>query len=199
MKDAPAPPTVVLASGHMVDAPGRAHPRFPPSVEAPVAAAVAAALDGWGLGPGDVLVCGGARGTDILAAEAAVARGAAVHLRLARPLEAFVDESVRLPASTWERRLRDLLPRADTAVLPPAPGDDRPVWARANLWMLAEARALATSPAHLKVLLVWDGRPGDGPGGTADVAARTAPLGAEVLVVDPAAPERAGRPPMGPG
>ena len=77
----PEPPRkVVLFSGHMIDAPGREKPRFPPDREPIAAAAIAAALADLGLGPNDLAICGGACGGDLLFAEAARARGARLEL-----------------------------------------------------------------------------------------------------------------------
>jgi hypothetical protein len=37
-------------------------------------------------------------------------------------------------------------------------------WQRANLWLLNEA--LAKGAPNLQLIALWDGQPGDGPGGT---------------------------------
>jgi hypothetical protein len=72
-----APPRkVVLFSGHMVDAPGREKPRFPPNKEPVAAHAIAAALDELAIRASDLCICGGACGGDILFAETALSRSA---------------------------------------------------------------------------------------------------------------------------
>src|SRR5690349_13768888 len=68
-------PRVVLASGHMVDLPDRATPRFPVDQVSRVTAEVQDALGAWDVGPGSTVVCGGARGADLIVAEQALARG----------------------------------------------------------------------------------------------------------------------------
>ncbi|HET9517847.1 MAG TPA: hypothetical protein VFO77_08990, partial [Actinoplanes sp.] len=60
---------VVLVSGHLVDGPERPEPRFPADQVSWVTDRVADVLDLWRVGPGTTLVCGGARGADIIAAE----------------------------------------------------------------------------------------------------------------------------------
>src|ERR1043166_7173251 len=71
------PRNVLLCSGHMIDAPDREDPRFPPSREPVAAAAIAQLLDSpeIGAGAGDLAICGGACGGDLLFAEACLARG----------------------------------------------------------------------------------------------------------------------------
>jgi hypothetical protein len=182
----PAPPLVVVVSGHMVDAPDRPRPRFPASAVPRVAAEVAAALDRWGVGPETTLVTGGARGADILAAEAALARGARLRLVLALPPDEFVATSVALPGSDWTDRFRDLLRVADVEVVDWA-GDD--VFALTNERILTVARALDADPY---AIVVWDGEPGDGPGGTEDFVRRLGPAGERLVVIDPT-PPRASR------
>ena len=68
------PRKVVLFSGHMIDAPGREKPRFPPDKEPIAANAIGAALAGLDVGARDLCICGGACGGDLLFAEAALAR-----------------------------------------------------------------------------------------------------------------------------
>ena len=96
-----APPAVVLASGHLIDAPGRTPPRFPPNQVPRVTAQVQQALDGWGVGTGTTVVTGGARGADLIVAEQGLARGAQIVVCLALPQEEFERQSVELPDSDW--------------------------------------------------------------------------------------------------
>ena len=69
----------------MVDAPDRTTPRFPPDQVGRVTGEIRRAFERWQVGPGTTVVCGGARGADVIAAEEALARGAAVRLCLALP------------------------------------------------------------------------------------------------------------------
>ena len=71
------PRLVFLFSGHMVDAPDRAEPRFPAEKEGIAARAIAAALDQLGAGPGDLALAQAANGGDLLFLEACKARGCA--------------------------------------------------------------------------------------------------------------------------
>jgi hypothetical protein len=178
----------VLVSGHLVDAPDRPTPRFPSGRVGWVAEQVRAALDDWQVGPSTTLVCGGARGADIIAAEEAYARGARVTVCLALPAEEFETVSVALPGTDWADRFRRLLAVADVHQLTGvAPGDN--VFALANEMMLDVARRIDPRPY---ALVVWDGRAGDGPGGTADLVVQLGypPGDPRLLVVDPTPPQR---------
>jgi hypothetical protein len=191
---------VVIASGHMIDAPDRPDPRFPPEEEERVRARIAAVLDDWRIGVGDLAIASAARGTDILFAELCAARGAHVRIHLPLPSAAFVETSVRLGTSTWPDRYFDLLEQCEVAYQQErlgAPPQETSVFARNNRWIINTAHAEADADLdreaapRLHALLVWDGRPtGDGPGGTSDFAESVRRLGGRRAVIDPAHPDR---------
>ena len=108
-KSAPRFKKVAVFSGHMIDTPALDRPgeRFPPRKEDAVRERIATQLEKWEVGAGDLAICGGARGADILFAELCADRGAEVWLFLALPESEFLDESVRLPDSDWEQRFFD--------------------------------------------------------------------------------------------
>jgi hypothetical protein len=174
----------------MVDTPDRPKPRFPPGQVDRVADEVRRALERWQVGAGTTVVCGGARGADIVAAEEGLARGARVKLCLAMPPEEFEARSVAIPGTDWSDRFHALLTRADVSTLTERGGlapDDDGLFARTNEWIVDEATALAGGRPH--GLIVWDGGDGDGPGGTADFVRR---LGYDrphpaIAVIDPTA------------
>lgn len=173
--------SVLLASGHMVDLPDRPEPRFPADQVARVAADVRAALEEWVVGPDTTVVCGGARGADLIVAEEAHARGARIILCLALPQEEYERKSVDIPGTDWLARFRRIIDVAEVRCLE-EPGDD--VFARTNSWMVELAISLARQP---HAILVWDGGNADGPGGTRDMIHR---LGFEypnprLRVIDP--------------
>jgi hypothetical protein len=177
-----AQPEVVVVSGHMVDTPDRPNPRFPPDQVPRVAAAVRSAFERWGVGPGTTLVTGGARGADIVAAEEARACGAALRLVLALEPDEFVARSVAIPGTSWEQRFRELLGHADVEVVD-GPDDDE-VFARTNKRIIEVARGIDEQP---HAVIVWDGKQGDGPGGTLDFVSQLGhDLGDDgVLLIDP--------------
>jgi hypothetical protein len=180
---------VVVASGHMIDRPERTSPRFPANAAPTVTEAVRSALNDWGAGPGTLLVSGGARGADIIAAEQALVAGAEVWLLLALPDDDFVATSVAIPETDWEHRYRTLRRQCPTWIQeselePTDTSDEGAIFARNNNWCL-EVGASQAPPGGLRVLAVWDGSAGDGPGGTADFVERARQLGAEVGVISP--------------
>ena len=178
-------PRVVLATGHMVDLPDRPAPRFPADEVPRVAIEVRAALATWGIGPESTVVCGGARGADLIVAEEAHARGARIVLCLALPPEEFVQRSVDIPGTEWAAQFERIARVSDTRVLDGGDDGERDdVFARTNAWMVDVARSLDPNPY---AIVVWNGGEGDGPGGTADMVRRLGVQGPDprVLVIDP--------------
>jgi hypothetical protein len=164
------PRKVALFSGHMIDAPGREKPRFPPDKELIAARAITQALADLGVGQADLAICGGACGGDLLFAEAALGRGA--HLEVYIPFDeaTFLEKSVDFADRDW--RTRYFAVKA-TAVLHVAPSDLGPLrsgedaYERNNRWMLASA--LRFGADKVEFVCLWDGEGGDGPGGTRDM------------------------------
>ena len=103
------PRRVFLFSGHMIDAPDRASPRFPPDKEGIAARRIAAALDALGAGPGDLALAQGASGGDLLFLEACKVRGVRLLLMLPFAEPAFIKRSVR-PATDGRAGARVIAP-----------------------------------------------------------------------------------------
>jgi hypothetical protein len=167
----PAPRQVLLFSGHMVDAPGRATPRFPAAKVGAAAQRIAAALDALGAAAGDLAFTQGAAGGDLLFAEACVARGVRVQLLLPLAEAEFIQRSLLGSADgpAWHARyvalkpgLQDAPRCAPEALGPLPPGVD--LWERCNLWLLYSA--LAFGADKVSAIALWDGGGADGPGGT---------------------------------
>lgn len=179
---------VVVATGHVTDAEDRAEPRFPESQVGRTAELFAAALDRLGVDERWLLICGGARGGDLLAAAEACSRGATVWLLLAHPAERFVETSVGGGAAHWVDDYWNLLARTPswTIEVDEATRRNDEVYRATNRWMLEVARAQAgRGPVHL--IAVWDGEGAVGEGGTADMVVAAEQSGIDVEVIDPAA------------
>ncbi|MET0678119.1 MAG: hypothetical protein ABW175_20160, partial [Bradyrhizobium sp.] len=98
------PRKVLLFSGHMIDSPSRAEPRFPADKEPTAAKAIADLLDQIGAARGDLAICGGACGGDLLFAEAALARQLTVAIYLPFDEDKFLAESVDFAGADWRSR-----------------------------------------------------------------------------------------------
>lgn len=163
-----APAKVFLFSGHMIDQPGRPA-RFPAEKTPLAASAIAQRLEQLGAGPGDLALCGGACGGDLLFAEAAMARGVRVEMHLPKPEPVFIKESVLFAGDEWRDRYLRIRDSAGTAVriAPEALGDvpaGMNAHERNNRWLLSTA--LCWGNAKLRFICLWNGETGHGDGGT---------------------------------
>jgi len=171
------PQRVVVFSGHMIDdpevrGPGKEKPaRFPPEKIDAATKAIRQRLDKIGATAGDLGVCGGASGGDLLFAEACLDRGMRLEVRLARREEEFLAESVTFadPDRRWEESFEQVKENRATTLLvmpqelgPAPPGVS--VHDRCNRWMLYSALSMGLRKTYFVTL--WNGEPGDGPGGT---------------------------------
>ena len=129
-------------------------------------------------------VAGGASGGDLLFHEVCAELGVPTRLRLALPAEEFVQHSVAPAGKDWVLRFEKLLEQlgpGGVRVMAEADGlldgATENIWQRANLWMIEEALRLA--PRRV-LLALWDGRGGDGPGGTEHLLREAARFGVRV-------------------
>lgn len=160
-------PAVVVFTGHMIDRPGRTRPRFPENLESSVGKAIEDRLRGLNAGFG---FSGAACGSDILFIEAMLKRGH-THIMLPFGADQFRKTSVDFPAQgNWSARFDAVLAGAtkvENASGAPAEWGGI-VFEYANLLLLGLATLKSRSlDTELIGLAVWDGRPGDGSGGTA--------------------------------
>lgn len=194
----PEPRRVVVFSGHRVDdpavrGPGQAQPpRFPAGKVAAAAMRIRTALDEIGAAAGDLGLCGGASGGDLLFAEACLERGMRLELRLARAEREFLAESVTFadPDQRWARSFAAVKAHGATRVLVmpdelgPTPAGES-VHDRCNRWILDVA--LAHPPERVAFIALWNGEPGDGPGGTQQMLERWRERTARPpVIIDPA-------------
>jgi hypothetical protein len=161
------PRQALLFSGHMLDAPGRAVPRFPPSMEPAARDAITRQLDDLQAGPGDIAVCSGACGGDLLFAEAVLARGLRLEVYLPFDAETFAMASVDFAGGHWRSRYDAVLAAARVHLMsaeraPLPPGQD--AYEATNLWMLEAAQG--AQARQTVFICLWNGEGGDGPGGT---------------------------------
>lgn len=185
------PRRVFLFSGHMIDAEGRETPRFPPDKEPIAANAIASVLDEFAACDSDLGITEGACGGDLLFGEALLERGTALELRLPFDEPTFLRESVDFEkppsslADRWHERFIKVKARAKIRVmqevLGPTPEGESP-YERCNLWMLRDA--LAIGAEKLCFICLWDGKGGDGPGGTRHMVQEVRSRGGDVRWLD---------------
>jgi hypothetical protein len=160
------PQSVVLFSGHMIDAPGRKAPRFPPEKERLAADAIAGILAEIGVTEGDLAICGGACGGDLLFAEACLAQGMRLELYIPFEEPTFLTNSVDFANADWHERYFAAKSRATLHIMPdelgPLAANDNP-YERNNLWMLESAARFGGG--RIAFICLWNGQGGDGPGG----------------------------------
>ncbi len=111
-----------------------------------------------------------AEGADTIFAEAALALG--IPLRVVRP---FRDYEADFVNDATRRRYEELRDAAESEERLPYPSRSRRAYKAAMRWVVQNSDLLVAA---------WDGRPGLGPGGTADAVQHAVALGREVIHVD---------------
>ncbi len=177
-------PRVAVFSGHMIDQGDRATPRFPPHLESEVAATIRARLNQLDIGIG---FASAACGSDILFLEALLERDGDAHIVLPFNKERFIEESVDVGKGNWRERFDRVMLQASQVITASNHqlNDDSTSYEYANLLLhgLAKIKARQLETGLVRQV-VWDGRGGDGPGGTASVIEEWQSAGHEVDVID---------------
>jgi hypothetical protein len=177
---------VLLFTGHMIDKADRKEPRFPAWAEGRARTAIhdAAAAISW-TRPGPTIgLAAAASGGDLLFLEACAELGIPTRMMLALPVKEFLTESVAPAGPDWVRRFNAIVERHSPESLRIMgkrdglmQGETANIWLRANLWMIEEAVELAPERC---LLALWDGKAGDGPGGTDHLVQAALKLGFRV-------------------
>ena len=192
----PSPPRdrVVVVTGHRADAPDRKSPRFPntpASVDKAKAwlrqRVAAEKAETKGLASG---IAGAASGTDLIFLEVCAELGIKTTVVLPIPRQDYCRASVADGGPDWVERFNRLVNAHPPVLL--SDETELPVWAasipdysvfqRGNIFML-EAALIAPN-ADVTLLALWNGKAGDGPGGTADMVKLAEEQGAKVCVED---------------
>ena len=179
-------PPVVCATGHVIDSADRRVPRFPATREESVRLRMETLLKRWGVGIG---YSGAAGGADIIFAETLHALRGGTCLILPVDRETFCRWSVEGSGGDYVQRYRIALVNAASINESPFTRQDLEgggLWDFGNRMILGSAlRRASKLETSLKVLAVWDGKQGDGRGGTADMVALARRRGLTVHVIDP--------------
>ena len=175
-------PIALVFTGHMTDLPDRKAPRFPPALEGAARTAIGAELDRLKSREIAGGFASGARGGDILFHEECRQRGIATTIVLPFAPDEFAKASIEGADGDWPRRFRrlwDETPAVQRLVLNLPATDD--AFAICNARLLDLARRQGTP--HL--IALWDGKGGDGPGGTADMVSQAAGGGDHPHIIAP--------------
>jgi hypothetical protein len=191
---APARDRIIVATGHRVDESGRPTPRFPDTAQCIEKAkawlhetieAERAQTEGSIFGIG-----GAASGTDLLFHEVCVDLGIPTKVVLPIPIEHYRRKSVADGGPKWIEKFTNLVNTNPPIVLSDDDSADLPLWARSienysvfqrgNIWMMEAA--LLRPNADVTLLALWNGKAGDGPGGTEDMVKLAKDEGAKAFV-----------------
>ncbi|MVM36323.1 hypothetical protein GO755_40340 [Spirosoma sp. HMF4905] len=182
----------ILFTGHRIDQAGRPEPRFPPEKEMAVRKAIKQALQKEQETINGPLVglAGGACGGDILFHEVCEELGIKTELYLALPRDLYIAESVAIAGPDWIDRFNKMYTKlpwkvlSQTKELPAWLGKNKSysIWERNNLWLLNQA--LDNGGLHMSLIALWNGKGGDGPGGTEHMVKQAQTRGAKTIVID---------------
>ena len=163
-------PRIGLFTGHMLDRPDRPAARFPAALEETVRDKIEACIERRDVRIGySSLACGG----DMLFTESVLKRGGEVHIFLPFDIETFIEYSVRLvPRDELAERFHRILDSAASVRILNEKGDpdDDAAYDYCNR-VLAGAAILKSQFLGMDIapVLLWDGKRGDGGGGTESV------------------------------
>ncbi|MBW4521933.1 MAG: hypothetical protein KME16_19815 [Scytolyngbya sp. HA4215-MV1] len=178
------PAQVFLFTGHMIDRPDRPKPRFPAAMEAEATKQLEETLKKLeALANCIAIVPGLACGGDILFVEACLKYNMRVEVYLPFEPAEFLRDSVYFAGDTWVDRFYNILNHPNVTVnlqperLGPVPIGENP-YGRNNRWALYAT--LVHDIKRIRLIALWDGQGGDGPGGTADMVQQVRQLGGVV-------------------
>ena len=177
-------PNVVIFSGHMVDAPDRQIPRFPPRFVEAVAEQIRITL---GACDAQIGISSAACGSDLLFIEAMLQRDAEIQVVLPWRKDEFKQTSVSAAGADWERRFDRALEEATSVTFlsqQGAPsGNLGYVYCNDCMNGMALFRAQKLG-SDVQPIAVWDGQRGDGLGGTSSFVEFWTQRNRKVEVVD---------------
>ena len=181
------PRKVFLFTGHMIDTSERETTRFPKEKEPAAVDAIRNQLAALGAGPEDLALCGGACGGDLIFAEAALELKLHLEARIPFDIPEFLQNSVSFAGDNWRDRFYQVKQNPNTTLLimPDELGqlpENANPYERNNLWQLYSALSRGAEKVHC--LCLWDGKGGDGPGGTKHMHDAVKQRSGQVYVLD---------------
>lgn len=182
------PVQVFLFTGHMIDQEKRPKPRFPAKMEPEAAKRLDDVLDKLNANEHCIAIIPGlACGGDLLFAEACLKRNIRTDIYLPFESAQFIKSSVSFAGDEWVERFYKVLNHPNITLhlqperLGPVPIGDDP-YRRNNRWALYAT--LMHDIKHVRLIALWNGQGGDGPGGTDDMVQQVRQLGGIVEHID---------------
>jgi hypothetical protein len=176
----------ILFTGHMIDAKDRTDPRFPAKKENSVREEMRKHLIKVKQTTKDKItgIASGACGGDILFHELCAEINIPTEIYLALPVNEFKRASVSFAGANWEDRFDKLKKKLPVHLLPEAKDNTKNdnVWERANIRMLNVA--LENGGENMTLIALWEGKGGDGIGGTEHMVNIAKEKGARVNIID---------------
>lgn len=176
----------ILFTGHMIDEKEREKPRFPASKEMAVRDELRKQLLKEKALTKKILtgIAGGACGGDILFHELCEEIGIHSEMYLALPVEEYKKKSVSFAGSKWDVRFDNLSKKLPVHILPikKSKKAHENIWAVTNLWMLDHA--LEVEGKNMTLVALWDGKGGDGNGGTEHMINTAKNKGAKTNIIN---------------
>jgi tetratricopeptide (TPR) repeat protein len=182
------PTQVILFAGHMIDSPNRLQPRFPKAMGSEALKKIEQVLDK--LNPSSkctAIAPGAACGGDILFIEACLRRNMKVEVFLPFPQAIFIQESVSFAGDDWVERFYNIQSHPNVTIhlqldrLGKVPEGEN-AYERNNRWALYST--LMYGIERVRLVVLWDGKGGDAPGGTGDMVQQVRQLGGIVEHLD---------------
>jgi hypothetical protein len=170
--DARSTTHLVVFAGHRIDEPDRPEPRFPASAERAARDLIRDAIEQLRADDAEIrAIASAAPGADILAHEVFAELGIPAEICLPMPAEEFARQQFA-DLDDWRNRYLQLLQDGRVMMLSDRPGLPRWLqasgldpWERGNEWVIKLAETSGAD--RITAVVLWDGRPAEGPGGTA--------------------------------
>ncbi|NET30952.1 MAG: DUF4071 domain-containing protein [Cyanothece sp. SIO1E1] len=182
------PAQVFLFSGHMVDAPGRPQPRFPAAMEHEARHKIESVLDKLQAHSNSIAITPGiACGGDIIFIEHCLKREMKLEVFLPFAPAEFIQNSVNFAGDNWVERFYTITNHPNVTIhlqpdrLGPVPEGEN-AYERNNRWALYST--LMYGIERTRLIVLWNGKGGDAPGGTGDMVQQVRQLGGIVEHID---------------
>lgn len=176
----------ILFTGHMIDKKDRKKSRFPANKEIMVREEILKYLIQEKKAANNELtgIAGGACGGDILFHELCEDIGIPSEMYLTLPFEEFKKSSVSFAGKEWDQRFDRLTKKITVHILPIEKRDNKKnnIWEQTNLWMLDQA--LQIEKENMTLIALWDGKGGDGNGGTEHMINTAKAKGAKINIIN---------------